>query len=157
MMSLIPKYATSNLNEHEWMGLCIDSVQKLIKHGLENFQTSIHYERQYLKVVQTNNLYGMSYFPVEITMPGRYRKHKMILLGINWKHIVLQTLDYQILKLMSLKNLKSLKQDKNKPHSLVILKHRDKSDAKVKFLYILHLILVHHKILNTQNKQTNNK
>ena len=133
MQSLLPKYARGHMNENEWMSLCVESVKKLIKHGLENYQTSIDYERQFLKVVQTHNLYGMTYFPVTVTQPGRYRKHDIILLGINWKHIVFRTLEYEIIKQMSMQNLKSIKQDQDKPNTIVVFKHRDKTESKVTY------------------------
>ena len=132
---LIPKYAKRNRKPQEWMSLCVDSVKNLLKHGLENFKTSMHYERQYLKVVQTSNLYGMTYFLVQIPIPARFKKHAYLLLGINWKHIMILTVDYKVVKQMSLRHLKSIKQDQSKPHSTTIFIHKDASKSKVETAY----------------------
>merc|ERR1712098_55110 len=114
--------STVNLNkwQHKRMGkgTIADDSQPL---------TSIELTRLYLGVVQSSHMYGTSYFAVRFIEPRRWGQYDKLLLGCNWKHVVICDNSYGVLQSIRMKGIKSLIQS-SKFNTQIQLKYKDSSD-----------------------------
>eukprot|EP01083_Nonionella_stella_P006218 18096_1 len=143
LIEFIPTSVRNDLTDREWFALCSNSMQKLIKYGLHRFKTSMHFERQMLSIVQTHDLYGMSYFAVKIVLPSKWKSFDTLLFGCNWHYIVIacaQPKSYKVLKQMRMANLKSIKQS-SKARSVVEFEYKDTDDGTVTTYQLISLHL----------------
>lgn len=138
VLETIPQWIRGTTQDHEWTRLCMQSSHKLLQwqktkarqqteSGLPQEISSMDYERLYLGVVQSNHMYGMTYFPVRWMQPKRWSRFEQLLLGVNWHYVVVCDNSYRVLKSMKMKNIKSLKQS-SKVRTQIELQYRDSTN-----------------------------
>ena len=135
ILKTIPKWIRNTTPDQQWKLLVLESTHKIIewqKHryvkAKSNHQaqslSSMDFNRLYLGVVQSNHMYGTSYFPVRIIEPERWSKYEQLLFGCNWKYLLICDKSYMVLRSIQMEKVKSLRQS-SKVITEVEIEHRD--------------------------------
>ena len=118
----LPVYAQVETPISEWRSLCVEALLRLIRHGMREWTTSMHYIRQYVTIVSSEPLWGVSYFLVKVQIPSKYRGRRHLYLGLCWSNIIITQLDYKVIKSLKLRKLKSLSRDGARPNAVLTLR-----------------------------------